>query len=173
MLTCTSSAALSIKMNIILYLPGLLVVLVQSVGVLSTIGNLAVILLFQAVVALPFLATYPKSYLACAFDLSRVFLYKWTVNWRFVPEDIFYSKEFSYLLLAGHIFTLVLFGVRWCSRDGGVFKVIGRALRRPSLPAGMSLPQTLPDRRFFLPPLIYLPVALHNFARNHHHLIHF
>jgi alpha-1,3-mannosyltransferase len=53
-------------------------------------------------------------YLSRAFELSRKFLFKWTVNWRFVGEERFLSKEFSILLLVGHMGTLALFlTTRW------------------------------------------------------------
>ena len=32
--------------------------------------------------ALPFLTTYPVEYLKGAFDLGRVFMFKWTVNFK-------------------------------------------------------------------------------------------
>lgn len=44
-----------------------------------------------------------------AFELSRVFTYKWTVNWKFLPEDLFVSKELALGLLSAHIFFLILF----------------------------------------------------------------
>jgi alpha-1,3-mannosyltransferase len=55
-----------------------------------------------------------KSYVSRAFQLNRQFLYKWTVNWRFVPEDIFLSSTFSSSLLAVHGLLLLLFcTTRW------------------------------------------------------------
>jgi len=44
---------------------------------------------FQVALAIPFLASHPFSYLKGAFDLGRVFIFKWTVNWRFLPEEVF------------------------------------------------------------------------------------
>lgn len=55
-----------------------------------------------------------RSYVSHAFQLNRQFLYKWTVNWRFVPEDIFLSSAFSTGLLAAHGLLLLLFcTTRW------------------------------------------------------------
>jgi hypothetical protein len=49
-----------------------------------------------------------------AFDFGRAFLWKWTVNWRFIDEEIFLSREFAWSLLAGHALTLALFILtRW------------------------------------------------------------
>ncbi|KAG8932114.1 dolichyl-P-Man:Man(5)GlcNAc(2)-PP-dolichol alpha-1,3-mannosyltransferase [Tulasnella sp. 418] len=138
------SAALSVKMNVLLYLPGLLVVFVLQSGIIPTLGYLSTIALCQAIVAVPFLTTYPHEYLTNAFEFSRVFLYKWTVNWRSVSEETFLSPTFARSLLAGHLITLIVFGFLWCREDGGVVKVLDRAIRRPSLPAGISAMS--PDR---------------------------
>lgn len=54
------------------------------------------------------------SYISRAFEFSRVFLYKWTVNWRFVGEALFYSTPFSYALLGAHVLLLYICGLtRW------------------------------------------------------------
>lgn len=58
--------------------------------------------------AIPFIAVKPWSYASRAFELSRQFLFKWTVNWRFVGEDVFLSSGFSRALLALHASLLVL-----------------------------------------------------------------
>ncbi|KAF7193932.1 Dol-P-Man:Man(5)GlcNAc(2)-PP-Dol alpha-1,3-mannosyltransferase [Pseudocercospora fuligena] len=76
---------------------------------------------FAVLLAFPFIAgaltggnTSAKDYFSRAFEFSRVFLYKWTVNWRFVGEERFYSKRFSYGLLAGHVSLLSTFIItRW------------------------------------------------------------
>jgi len=85
----------------------------------------------QVLFALPFLIQSPWSYLKGAFDLSRmscsryvykwltcvwyystgVFLFKWTVNWRFIPEQVFLGRSFHLLLLILHL-TLLLFVFR-------------------------------------------------------------
>ena len=126
-------------MSIVLYVPGLLVLLFKRRGLLSTLGHLAVAAAVQISLGLPFLKVYPREYLGSAFDLSRVFLYKWTVNWRFVTEETFLSPLFAKALLVGHVSTLVAFGLfRWCRADGGVLRVLERGIRRPSLPAGIA-----------------------------------
>lgn len=54
-----------------------------------------------------------------AFEFSRVFMYKWTVNWRFVGEETFLSKPFSYALIGTHLTLLYTFGVgRWLQPAG-------------------------------------------------------
>jgi alpha-1,3-mannosyltransferase len=37
---------------------------------------------------MPFLALHPVSYLSKAFELGRVFEFKWTVNWAFLPPEV-------------------------------------------------------------------------------------
>jgi len=55
-----------------------------------------------------------RSYVSRAFQFDRKFLYKWTVNWRFVPEGLFLSTPFSAGLLATHLGLLYLFvQTRW------------------------------------------------------------
>lgn len=59
------------------------------------------------------------SYLSRAFELTRQFLFRWTVNWRFVGEDMFLSKRFSLALLIVHALLLAIFvAVRWVKPSG-------------------------------------------------------
>jgi alpha-1,3-mannosyltransferase len=54
------------------------------------------------------------SYFGRAFELTRAFFYKWTVNWRFVSEETFLSKPFALGLLAAHAGLLLFFAyTRW------------------------------------------------------------
>ena len=64
---------------------------------------------FQLVLGAPFLLANPVGYIKMAFDLGRVFLFKWTVNWRFLPEEVFLSTYFHVLLLSLHLALLALF----------------------------------------------------------------
>ena len=138
-------------MSILLYFPGLLVILFMKCGLLQTLRHVSTIVLTQAVIAGPFLRQHPWSYLQASFDLQRVFLYKWTVNWRFVTEETFLSPVWSRTLLIGHVSVLLAFGLfKWCKVDGGVWTVLGRGFRRPTLPAS-SFPVSA-DCEFNLPP---------------------
>jgi alpha-1,3-mannosyltransferase len=64
---------------------------------------------FQLVLATPFLMENPQGYLVRSFNLGRQFFYKWTVNWRLLPEEIFLDRRFQLALLFGHITVLVAF----------------------------------------------------------------
>ena len=136
-----TSLALGVKMNILLFLPGLWVVLFQTRGLGGMLESTAVIASIQVrssslsfylswraqsargledknqvrlentndqlALSYPFFSLsntdLTKSYFTSAFDLSRQFLYEWTVNWRFIPENVFLSKEFSNNLLFFHV----------------------------------------------------------------------
>ncbi|CDS08832.1 hypothetical protein LRAMOSA10193 [Lichtheimia ramosa] len=116
------SAALSIKMNVLLFFPAFGVLLWQSLGAWTTLFYLCVITGIQVGLAYPFLTTYPGSYMARAFEFSRVFDYRWTVNWRMVDEKVFVSREFANALLLGQVMVLLLFvAFVWCK--GHLFRV--------------------------------------------------
>lgn len=108
------SAAVSVKMNSLLYLPGAAIIYLQVLGPIGAFIWTAIpFLLVQIGVAFPFItAGFQKEYISQAFEFSRVFLYKWTVNWRFVPESIFLSKYFSIGLLTVHLSLIMLFCLR-------------------------------------------------------------
>jgi alpha-1,3-mannosyltransferase len=78
------SLAVSVKMNVLLFAPGLLLLLLQSSpNVWTLIWRLgAGCALPQLVLGAPFLLAHPVSYLRKAFELDRVFFYQWTVNWK-------------------------------------------------------------------------------------------
>ena len=93
----------------------------------------------QILFAFPFLKEDAWAYARSAFDLGRVFLYKWTVNWRFIQEDVFLSSRFAIALLVGHVTVLILFGLfKWCELDGGVYRVLSRGFRRPLSPPALD-----------------------------------
>lgn len=119
------SLSVSIKMNSLLALPALGLVLLRNVGVFRTAGILSACVLLQAVLAFPFLATHPASYLSKAFEFSRVFSFQWTVNWKFISEETFVSRNFALALLGMHLIALLYFAHRvWLARDGGLLAVI-------------------------------------------------
>lgn len=108
------SLAVSIKMNVLLFAPGLLLLLLQAnQNLIGTILCLGICATVQLILGAPFLLTFPVNYIRKAFELDRVFFFKWTVNWKFLPENIFVSKPLSLLLLSLHIGVLTIFAKRW------------------------------------------------------------
>jgi ALG3 protein len=129
-------------MSVLLYLPAFLVVLVKQRGLATTIRLCVVILSVQALLAYPFLHEHPLPYLKNAYDFGRIFLYKWTVNWRFLSENTFLDPNFARALLVGHASVLIAFGLfRWCRAAGGPITILNRAVRYPSYP-GSPVPVT-------------------------------
>ena len=94
-----SITIVSIKMNILLQAPGLLLIYLLSLGWVETLICLSICAQVQMILGYPFLVTYPIQYLSRSFELGRVFMFKWTVNFKFLPEDIFIGKELSIVLL--------------------------------------------------------------------------
>jgi alpha-1,3-mannosyltransferase len=86
-------------MNMLLYSPGILLCLLLSTGIYETFICLTICAAWQLILGYPFLSTYPMEYLKNSFDIGRVFMFKWTVNFKFLPEDIFVSKPLSVGLL--------------------------------------------------------------------------
>ncbi|KAG8727082.1 dolichyl-P-Man:Man(5)GlcNAc(2)-PP-dolichol alpha-1,3-mannosyltransferase, partial [Ceratobasidium sp. 423] len=124
--------AISVKMNVLLYMPALCLTLLLTNGVVLSLIYLSLTFFAILIPSLPFLESYPKEYLINAFDLGRQFLYKWTVNWRFVPEPTFLSAPFARGLLLCHIVLLGAFGFgAWCRKQGGAWVVLERALQNP------------------------------------------
>ena len=101
-------------MSVLLALPAIGVVIFLTRGAQTGLKQLWMMLQVQILIAFPFLPVDAMGYLNRAFEFSRQFLFKWTVNWRFVGEEMFLSREFSYSLLAGHISILAIFVLtRW------------------------------------------------------------
>ena len=103
------SIAVSVKMNILLFAPAVLLMYLTCLGIKGTLIQLAICASVQILLGMPFILTNPIAYIRGAFDFGRVFLYEWTVNWRFLPEDIFTNLFFHVCLLALHITLLLLF----------------------------------------------------------------
>ena len=105
---------LGVKMSLLLVLPAVGVVLLLGAGFETSLQLAAVIGLVQVLIAAPFLMENPWAYLGRAFEPSRQFLFKWTVNWTFVGEEVFLSTQFSLALLALHAIVLAVFiTTRW------------------------------------------------------------
>ncbi|XP_078047055.1 alg3, alpha-1,3- mannosyltransferase [Augochlora pura] len=107
------SLAVSIKMNVLLFAPALLSAYLCNLGLLKTIIHLFIAGSIQLILGLPFILNNPLAYIQGSFNLGRVFEFKWTVNWRFLPEHVFIHPYFHVLLLALHILTLIYCAPKW------------------------------------------------------------
>lgn len=103
------SLAVSVKMNILLYAPCLLLAYLTNLTLRETIVNLTICGLVQLIFAVPFLLTNPIAYIKGSFDFGRVFEHKWTVNYRFLERSLFENPHFHVTLLIVHLSLLVLF----------------------------------------------------------------
>ena len=106
------SLAVSIKMNVLLFAPGLLYLLIEAHGPIMTVPRLMICAVTQLVLGAPFLLRHPISYLRKAFELDRQFFFKWTVNWKFLSEEMFLSKRWSVFLLILHVGLLIIYHYR-------------------------------------------------------------
>ncbi|XP_021907001.1 dol-P-Man:Man(5)GlcNAc(2)-PP-Dol alpha-1,3-mannosyltransferase [Carica papaya] len=119
------SGAVSIKMNVLLYAPPLLLLLLKVMNIGGVISALAGAALVQILLGLPFLTSHPIAYISRAFNLGRVFIHFWSVNFKFVPESVFVSKEFAVFLLITHLTLLATFAhYRWCKHEGGLLRFL-------------------------------------------------
>ncbi|XP_077998646.1 dol-P-Man:Man(5)GlcNAc(2)-PP-Dol alpha-1,3-mannosyltransferase-like [Glandiceps talaboti] len=119
------SVAVSIKMNVLLFAPGLLILLLTEFGFWATIPRLFICAIIQLLVAIPFLAENPQGYIIRSFDLGRQFFFQWTVNWRFLPEEIFLNRYFHITLLGLHVVLLILFTLfKWTRKTGTLKKLL-------------------------------------------------
>lgn len=101
-------------MNTLLVLPAIAVMYLQAIGRDKALKQGIIMAQIQFLLATPFLSEAPRSYITRAFEFTRQFLFKWTVNWRFVGEEVFLSKNFSIGLLVLHATLLLVFVVtRW------------------------------------------------------------
>lgn len=103
------SLGVSVKMNVLLFAPAILLLFITNLGYVRTLVQLTVCGVIQLVLGAPFLLTYPWQYLKGSFDLGRIFEHKWTVNYRFLDRDLFESKVFHLSLLALHALLLLAF----------------------------------------------------------------
>ena len=107
------SVAVAVKMNMLLWAPGVLLVLLLANGVRETLVCLTLCAGTQVLLGLPFLSTYPVQYLSKAFELGRVFMYEWTVNFKFLSEETFTSASLSVALLGCTLLAFAAFAHKW------------------------------------------------------------
>lgn len=103
------SLGVSVKMNILLFAPAILLLYIVNLGYRDTIKQLSICAAIQLILGAPFLLTHPLEYIKGSFDFGRIFEHKWTVNYRFLPVEIFTQKYFHIALLLVHISLLAIF----------------------------------------------------------------
>ncbi|KAM7538265.1 hypothetical protein Aperf_G00000061274 [Anoplocephala perfoliata] len=118
------SLAVGVKMNILLYLPGFLLVLLKYRGIYQTIGYLSECAIVQVLLGAIFLFHNSEAYFNRAFDFGRQFMYKWTVNWRLIPESLFLDRRFQLVLLVLHVTVLTFFLLKYIWSRGGLRKFL-------------------------------------------------
>jgi len=111
------SLAVSVKMNIFLFAPAMLLLLLLVDGAHFAISNISICAMVQFAVGAPFLYNNFVNYIRCAFGGFGDLKHKWTVNLKFLPEDIFLSRSTTVLLLCCHVSVLIAFVMRKWSND--------------------------------------------------------
>ena len=130
------SAAVSIKMNVLLFAPGVLAVLIKDARPQAVGAGVAAGVALQAVLGAPFLLRDAGAYLGRAFEFSRVFAHRWSVNGQLLPERAFLSPALAAALLAAHAALLARFAERdWFAAEGGARRAVARFLARGCAPA--------------------------------------
>jgi len=125
------SAGISVKMTLLLAVPGMLVLMAMALPIsvmFSLVGGMVGV---QLIIGSHFISHSPEEYLSRAFDFSRAFLFKWTVNWRFVGAREFASQRFARALLANHLVLLTIFAFERWTRPSGLnpFQHLYRLIR--------------------------------------------
>ncbi|CAO2208845.1 unnamed protein product [Urochloa humidicola] len=116
------SGAVSIKMNVLLFAPSLLLLMVKAMSIKGVFFALLGAAVVQVLLGMPFLLAHPVEYISRAFNLGRVFIHFWSVNFKFIPEKLFVSKELAIALLILHLTTLLVFAhYKWLKHEGGLF----------------------------------------------------
>ena len=122
-------------MSILLAAPGVGIVLLQALPGKKTLNMAMLMAQVQVLIAIPFISVNTRSYLSRAFQLTRQFLFKWTVNWRFVGEELFLSQWFAITLLSMNILVLALFTfTRWTRPSGMTPLGLAKTLLKPLQP---------------------------------------
>ena len=131
------SLAVSVKANVLLSAPGLLVLLLQAHGPSGALAHIALCALVQLAVGLPFLRANPVGYVRAALGGFGDLKHKWTVNWKFVPPPLFHAAAFPLALLAFHLALLAFLAARrWTARHGGLSSLGSLGSLRSAMPRG-------------------------------------
>ncbi|XP_011690238.1 PREDICTED: lethal(2)neighbour of Tid protein [Wasmannia auropunctata] len=147
------SLAVSIKMNVLLFAPALLVAYLCILGTLKTLTHLSICALIQLILGLPFLLENPIAYVKGAFNLGRVFEHRWTVNWRFLPEEVFVHPYLHISLLLMHVLMLLYCAPVWITymRSYAKLKYMWREELRPVLRKKEKVDMSTVNQLFIYP----------------------
>lgn len=119
------SFGVSVKMNILLFAPGLLLLLFKRFGFIGTIPKLIICLVPQIVLPIQFLFVNPWAYIQRSFDIGRQFLYIWTVNWKFINEDLFLDPIWGFILLTFCLYFWSYFWIyKWTNNETSFFSIL-------------------------------------------------
>ena len=146
-------------MSLVLAAPAIGIILLQVLPFKRAANALFLMAQVQFTLAVPFLSN-ARGYIARSFELTRVFLYKWTVNWRFLGEKRFLSREFAIALIVLHVTLLSTFvWMRWTQPSGlSVPALLSTALQ--PLPAKVQQQTYLNTTPSFMMTAILTSVAI-------------
>ncbi|KAL8737559.1 MAG: hypothetical protein Q9181_001574 [Wetmoreana brouardii] len=123
------------KMSLLLAGPAVGTILLQALPLRRALSAAFLMAQVQVTIAWPFIPVNPLGYLSRAFEFSRQFLYKWTVNWRFMDKETFLSREFAFALAAANLGFLLLFlATRWLKPSRKSLPGFMSALWKPPSP---------------------------------------
>lgn len=115
----TYSWAVGTKMSVLLAAPAIFSILMLSLPLRRALNAAFLMAQVQFTLAFPFLPVNAYGYIGRAFELTRQFLFKWTVNWRFIGAETFLSHKFSLALAITHLSLLIFFfATRWIRPSG-------------------------------------------------------
>eukprot|EP00398_MALV-I-01_sp_L67-1_P000228 gene228-805_t len=114
------SISVSIKIHPLLYAPAIGLRLVLTGGWLRAIPQLFIMVMVQIILATPFLMTNAGNYFRYAFGGPGALQQVWSVNWKFLPAEIFYDNYFKLGLFILHVIVLAIFAAKYWI-PGGVF----------------------------------------------------
>ena len=115
------SFGISVKMSALLYLPALLLNLNFHFGILQTLASVLFMVALQLVIGYEWIAFNADSDFGKAFEFSRVFMFKWSVNWQFLGEEVATGKALAGLLLCTQLALLLVFlFFKWTSITRGL-----------------------------------------------------
>mgnify|MGYP003877630041 CR=1 FL=1 len=122
-------------MSTLLFLPALFYLVFVHFSPLALAQHLVVLLSTQVLLSYPFLHTSSNrlAYLSQAFDFGRVFEWEFTVNWRWIGQEVFEDPSWGRGLLVAHAVGLGVWALKWAEEDGGgVDRLLIKAAEHPT-----------------------------------------